>query len=157
MIIREWDNYIHRNNKTSGDCSLVSAANAYYYLTGKTVDKELYEELIDDCGCRHGACINMKKAFNTLKLCIDKPYKYFVDGSIDILPLEINVWHKFFGYHSILAVDWEPKTEAFRVTNFRHVASASGWVFAEDLYNFIIDNPDKKRPRWQTRTFGLLS
>ena len=110
MIIREWDNYIHRNNKTSGDCSLVSAANAYYYLTGKTVDKELYEELIDDCGCRHGSCINMKKAFNVLGLRIDQSYKYFINGSIDILPLEINVWHKFFGYHSILAFDWEPKT-----------------------------------------------
>jgi len=156
MIIRKWENYIHKN-KSDGDCQLVSAANAYYYLTGKTVDKELYEELVDDCGCRHGSCIDMKKAFNVLGLRIDKPYCWFVGGSMDRLPLEINVWHKFFGFHSILAVDWEPKTEALRVTNFRHVAASSGWIFVEDLYNFIIDNPDKEHPRWQTRTFGLLS
>lgn len=154
MTIRKWENYIHKN-ESDGDCQLVSVVNAYYYLTGKVVGKGLYEKLIDDCGCRYGSCINIEKAFNTLKLYIDRSYKYFVDGSINVLPLEINIWHKFFGYHSILAVDWEPKTEAFRVTNFRHAASASGWIFAEDLYNFIIINPDKGRPRWRTRTFGL--
>jgi len=152
---RKWENYIHRN-KSDGDCRLVSAANAYYYLTGKVVNEKLYEKLIDDCGCRHGSCIDMKKAFRILGLCINKSYNYFVDGSIDVLPLEINVWHKFFGYHSILAVDWELKTNAFRVTNFRHVSSASGWVFSEDLYHFIIDNPEKEKPRWKVRTIGVL-
>jgi len=155
VITREWENYIYKN-RSDGDCSLLSMANAYHFLTGKIVNEKLYEKLIDDCGCRHGACINLKKAFKALNLCIDKSYNYFVDGSIDVLPLEINVWHKFFGFHSILAVDWEPKTEAFRVTNFRHIASTSGWIFKEDLYNFIIDNPDKKRPRWKVRTFGLV-
>jgi len=155
MVIRKWENYIHQN-RASGDCRLVSASNAYYYLTGKIVNEELYEKLVDDCGCRYGSCIDIKKIFDTLGLCINKSYNYFVDGSVNILPLEINTWHKYFGFHSILAVGWEPRTKSFRVTNFKHVAATSGWIFREDLYHFIIDNPDKEKPRWKVRTIELI-
>jgi hypothetical protein len=155
MKSRKWENYIHRN-KSDGDCQLVSAANAYYYLTGKIIDDKLYESLIDECGCRCGACINIKKAYDRIGLYVKNSYNYFVSGNMKVLPLEINVWHKFFGYHSIIALDWESKTDAFRITNFRHVASASGWVFSEDLDHFVINNPDKEHPRWKVRTLGIL-
>ena len=155
MENRKWEKYIHKN-KREGDCQLISAVNAYYYLTRNIVSNDLYEKLADECGCIAGSCIDMKKAFKVLDLYASKSYNYFVDGSINVLPLEINVWHKFFGYHSILAVDWEPKTDAFKVTNFRHVSSAQGWIFSEDLYHFIVDNPGKEKPMWKVRTLGVL-
>ena len=154
---RRWENYIHKN-KTEGDCQLVTAVNAYHYLTGKVVNKKFYDKLINLCGCIHGSCIDINKAFVQLGIC-EKKRLIILGSELDLvseLPLEINIWHKFFGFHSILAIDWSTKLEAYRVTNFRHVASSLGWIFEEDLMQFIILNPNKDEPRWKGRTFKII-
>jgi len=51
--------------------------------------------------------------------------------------MEINVWHKRTGFHSALIVDHEPKCDAYRITNFKEAATHDGWLFAEDLYQFL--------------------
>jgi hypothetical protein len=147
------DKYIHENRR-EGDCQLVSIVNAYHFLTGKTVSDKLYNELADECGCVAGSCINTKPAFERLNLYVKHKWKYLPSGEV-VLPLEINVWHKYFGFHSILAIGWEPLTESFKVTNFNHVASGRNWIFQEDLIHYVIENPNKDRPRWKCRTIGL--
>jgi len=149
------DKYIHKN-KREGDCQLVSIVNAYYFLTGKTVSDELYNELADKCGCVAGSCIDTKPALDKLNLCIKHKWSYLPSGE-DVLPLEINVWHKYFGFHSVLAIDWEPRTECFKVLNFKHVASNNSWIFLEDLLHYVIENPDKNEPRWRCRTIKIKS
>ena len=145
----KWDIYIH-GNRSEGDCQLVSLANACTYLTGRIVSMIEYEGLIKKCGCVAGSCIDTKPARKEFGLG-RKKWKHLPSGR-SVLPLEINVWHKFFGFHSILAVDWESRTRSFRVTNFKHVASTAGWIFFEDLMHFTVLNPNGSRPRWRART-----
>ena len=147
---RRWKKYLYKN-KYEGDCQLVSIVNAYYYLTGKTVKDEVYDELVEMCGCVAGACIEISKAIAYLDLQEVERYLYLVP----YVPLEINVWHKFFGFHSVLAVGWSQRLDAYRILNFKHVTSSNGWIFREDLMHFTIQNPDKDTPRWMCRTIGL--
>jgi len=147
------DLYIY-GNRREGDCQLVSIVNAYHFLTGKVITDELYNKLANVCGCVAGSCINTKPAFDILNLYVKYKWKYLPLGE-DILPLEINVWHKYFGLHSILAIDWEPLTESFKVINFKHVASSRNWIFQEDLLHYVIENPDKDEPRWRCRTIRI--
>jgi len=158
LVRRRWESYIHRN-KTEGDCQLVSVVNAYYYLTGKTISEKLYNELAELCGCRYGSCININKAFDLLGICEGERFTTLgsFPGLVPKLPLEINIWHKFFGFHSILAVEWSSRLKAYRVTNFKHVASSLGWIFEEDLMLFVTLNPNLDEPRWQSRIFGLVN
>lgn len=157
-IRRKWTSYIHKN-KAGQDCQLVSVVNAYHYLTGKTISEKLYDELVGECGCRHGSCINMSKALDRLGICEGERFKTL--GSfpdlVPKLPLEINVWHKFFGFHVILAVEWSSRLRAYRVTNFRHVASSLGWIFEEDLTHYVILNANLDDPRWRSRTFKIVN
>lgn len=48
---KQWEKYI-KKNRTDGDCQLVTAVNAYCYLTGKTISNEEYDNLVDLVGCR---------------------------------------------------------------------------------------------------------
>ena len=77
------------------------------------------------------------------------------EGKIMPLPMEVNIWHKFFGFHSALIVDFEKRVKAVRILNFRHVATSDGWIFTEDLQHFAVQNPDKQEPRWRFRLFEL--
>lgn len=133
---------------------MVSLTNAYYYLTRKRIGDREYDNLADACGCVAGSCINIKPALERLGMEV-KRYRVTLPVGRAVLPLEINIWHKFCGFHSVLAVDWEPKTKAFRITNFNHVVTARGWIFHEDLMHYVILNPDKTEPRWRSRTFAL--
>ena len=145
--------YFHKN-KREGDCQLISIANAYYYLTGNIISNDLYEKLANECGCIAGSCIDINKAFKKFKISEER-FLYLVCGN-KYLPLEIMVWHKYFGFHSILAVEYTKKVDAYRVTNFRHVASSTGWIFYEDLMHFTTLNPNQDEPRWICRTFSLI-
>jgi hypothetical protein len=157
--MRDWNGYIS-SNRTEGDCQLVTAVNAYYYLTGKTVSEKRYEKFVDVAKCRHGSAISIGDVWKKLGIREEKRYCHIfctIEKGKRFLPLEINVWHKCFGFHSVLAVEWEWRTEALRVTNFRRVVSNTGWIFLEDLHHFVIDNPDKGEPRWQCRKLGLYN
>lgn len=160
---REWDKY-HNRQKYS-ECQLVTALNIYYHLTGKWVKQESkrYENLVDLCGARHGSAVHIEKVWKRLKI---EPKRIFKEYELSEwqeernskkipLPLEANTWHKLHGFHSVAIVDHEPRTECIRVLNLRHETSLAGWLFLEDLYKFLIDNPDLKEPRYEFRLFGL--
>jgi len=147
---RDWNKYIHKN-RTCGDCQLVTAVNAYYYLTGKTVEEKEYMEFAEECGCTHGACISVEKAWKKLGIKIKKTYRThdlpdgkFVekDGFTTYklmklpLPIEISVWHRKCGLHSVLIVDQDLNTDCFRITNFPWETN-DGWMFRNELYKFL--------------------
>lgn len=157
-IIRDWKGY-KKQNSAGFDCQLVTTVNAYYFLTGKTVSEKQYNHLAVLTDCRFGSAVSIEKAWKKLGLGLLHQSTSILGKGMthqELLPLEINVWHKSFGYHSILAVEWEPRTEAWRVTNFQHVANNEGWIFDEDLRHFVIAARNKRNHRWSYRTFGLL-
>jgi len=168
--MRDWKHYI-KKNKTSGDCQLVTAVNAYHFLTGRRIQERRYQRLVDVTGCRHDSAIGIGKVWKELGIAEgvrmrSLPFSWRKGdktplslGSLEswqeALPLEISVWHKFFGFHSVLAVDIEPRVRAVRITNFSRVTSSNGWIFKEDLMHFTEQNPDKGEPRYQCRSFKL--
>ncbi len=182
--MRKWENYL--NSQKYSECQLVTAINAYYFFTGKTIksDSDGYEKLVDLCGARHGTATCIEKVHRKLGL---KAIGYSNNIStwipntwdrIDVvkrrskgiypknnrkkiifhkeklrkieLPIEITVWHKRTGFHSVLIVDHCLKTECFQIANFRHVTSAKGWMFVEDLYMYI----NSMNKGWCFRLFG---
>ena len=155
---RNWEKY-HNKNKYS-ECQLITALNACYYLTGRYVSQSSkeYEELVDLCGVRHGSAVNIEKAWKRLNIEVKNVYLSSLswwEENNPPLPLEIMIWHKAHGYHSVLAVDYEPRTDAFRIPNFRWATNLKGWMFFEDLMHFVIKNPDRTEPRYSYRHFGL--
>ena len=65
--MKHWRKYRLRN-QTEGDCQLISAVNAYYYLKDRRVSDARYKKLIDLCGCRYGSAVNIKKVWKQLQL-----------------------------------------------------------------------------------------
>lgn len=182
--MRIWKNYINRQKYS--ECQIITALNAYYYLTGEVYckqDSQEYDDLIYLCGARSGSAIGVEKNVHKklgLKIIgysnflgtywtdewhrlatLEKwkkgehlPKKLNLPKKISRkirLPVEINTWHKRTGFHSVLIVDHCLKTKCFRITNFRHVTTAEGWMFTEDLYQFI----DDCNKGWVFRLFGL--
>lgn len=157
-----WGNYIKRNStgkKYTADCQLVTAVNAYYYHLGDTIEQgsETYNELAELARCCYGSCIQIEKVWEELGIWEDQRFSSYWDMRDHLTEdcyMELNVWHKFFGYHSVAIVDYIEKAECVRVINLKHVTSTDGWIFLEDLKPHIIDNPDKSNePRWVARTF----
>lgn len=158
----DWYKYINSNSEGDiyySDCQLVTAINAYYYLTGNIIkqDSIKYKELAEICGCVHGSCINIKKAWKKLEIKEDIRFKkYDIEKYLKRnCFIELSVHNKYYGYHSIAIVDYIKKAKCLRITNFRGVTSIEGWIFLEDIEPFIIDNPDKSKPYWHGRTFCL--
>jgi len=152
---REWENYIKHNKSGYADCCLVSAINAYYYLTGKIIkqDSARYERLIDLSKCRYGPALSIDKVYKKLGLKISWEGNFLYDfiwrkGKIISkkkipLPLEVTVYHRRYGLHSILIVDHCTKSDSLRITNFDRETTASGWMFREDMYKFERKNYGK--------------
>jgi len=93
--------------------------------------------------------INRRKAGKYPK---KKSYMYeSIKGKKIDLPIEMMVWHKKTGFHSTLIVDHCLQPDTLRVTNFKHVTSNEGWIFAEDLYQYV----NKMNKGWCFRLFGL--
>ena len=146
---------------------MVTALNIYYYLTGKSIKRESkrYETFVDLCSARYGSAVVIEKVWKRLKIEPKRIFRHAyellewqkkkIPHQIP-LPLEASLWHKRCGYHSVAIVDYEPKTECIRVLNFRHETSIAGWMFLEDLYKFLIDNPSLKEPRYKLRLFGIV-
>lgn len=158
----EVSGYINRNSiikKYRADCQLVTAVNAHYHLTGKTIkqDTREYKKLAEMCRCCHGSCINIQKAWEYLGITEDERFSWFElkeyleEGCF----IEISIWHKRYGYHSCAIVDYESKTEAVRIANFKWETSTKGWAFLEDIKPFAVLNPDRSSPRYNGRTYKL--
>jgi len=137
--MRDWNKYIHQNKYS--ECQLISALNAYYYLTGKCIkqDSKKYENLVDLVKARNGSAIGIEKAWNKLGIKIVKESNSildFVKNDTIQCPLEYNIWHKRYGFHSTLIVDHDSKIDVCRITNFKWIATLDGWMFREDMYQF---------------------
>ena len=64
----QWKYFLKRNSPGESDCQLVTAINAYYWLTGKRIKQgtKRYDELRILCGAVAGAAIDIKKVWNRL-------------------------------------------------------------------------------------------
>jgi len=138
--MRKWSGYL--NTQKYSECQLVTAINAWYHLTGRSIaqDTEEYEALVDRCCARHGTALGMQKIHQQFGLRILAEHESlweFRKGSRTLpLPIEACLWHKRTGFHSVLIVDQCLKTDCLRITNFRQVTSGEGWMFSEDLYQY---------------------
>jgi len=154
-----WKNYIKHNTRDDihyADCQLVTAINAYYYLTSKIIkqDSDKYRELAKLSGCIHGSCINITKSYDRLGICVDKEFEWY--NMHEYLKsncfMEVTVWHKKYGFHSVSIVDYSKKTDCIRVTNFEYETSLNGWMFFEDFRPFLWSNNSRGN---RIRTFKL--
>lgn len=135
-----WSKYINKNKYS--ECQLITALNAYYYLTGKQYckqDSQDYEDLVDLVKARHGAAICVEKAWKKFGIEIVwegiSLYDLFEKKTLR-LPIEFNVWSKGYGFHSTLIVDYNTKCDALRITNFGRETNSQGWIFREDIYKY---------------------
>jgi len=135
--MRKWKNYRHKN-VIGQDCHLITVVNAYYYLTGNIIDDQLYDEFVDMSGCRYGSVIRIKPVLDKLGIKTEKHDILFceLNNVKKLLPLNIVVWHPIYGFHSILAVDYEKKTNSYRVLNFNRETTSDGWIYGEKLQVF---------------------
>ncbi len=142
-----------------------------------TVINSDYEELVDVVKARHGAAITIGDAHKLMGLKTKWKGKslydfnhtekknpkwkrgsntiarFIVTGSKNKLPLpiEVKVWHPRYGFHSVLIVDHEPKTDAYQVTNFGYATTIQGWIFKEDFDRYVNDG----NTEWSYRVFEL--
>lgn len=139
---REWAGYINQNKLEHADCQIVTAVNAYYYLTGDNIpqDSERYQHLVKLTAAKNGPALSIQKAWDNLEI---EPYNYRYYpffATEDKLPVATTIWHKTTGYHSVLIVDRIEECTAIRVTNFRAKTSLDGWLFEEDFQHYITNN-----------------
>ena len=163
--MRSWKKYL--NKQLYSECQLVSALNAYYFLTGKTIkqDSQKYENLVDLVGARHGSATCIEKAYAKLGLITVKKAEHLWDlwdRKGLLLPIEATIWHKKTGFHSVTIVDQCTKCDCIRITNFQDATSTEGWMFREDFYQFetkITKGDDhrfnSKGKQWRYRVLGL--
>jgi len=168
---RKWERYIYEN-RFCGDCQLVTAVNAYYFLTGKTVSRKAYDQLAKDTACTSGAAIGIDKAHKRLGIRRGDAWSWVYDwvggrGSevvdriklVAKLPLEVTVWHKGYGFHSVLIVDFEPVTRSVRVTGFKKATNDRGWMYWEDFHHYTKTYRAGNEPpfvTWTVRTFEKI-
>ncbi len=150
---RDWESYIRR--QSGSECQVVTAINIYTYLTGKTIKpgSKRYESLVDLAKARHGAAISIEKVHKRLGIEPFKEYSALL-LAVGKLPLEISVWHKAYGFHSVAAVEWEPRTESYRIPNFDRATNLHGWIYFEDLAP-LVRSGRMHKTEWEVRTFRL--
>ena len=133
---RDWNKYI--NKQKGAECQLVSVLNAYYYLTGKTVKfgSKKYRGLMRLCKAEYGSAICVHRVYERLGMIILRAERHvmgFMGKKGLRLPIIMNIHHKFYGGHSVAIVDYESRTDCFRVPNLKFVTSSGGWIFREDF------------------------
>ena len=157
----DWYNdwpHIRTKNTTCGDCQVITAANIYHILTEDVVGDEQYAQLVKLAKAEHGSAITIKDVWAELGI---EPLEKFAgkwswqNEADQPLPVELSLWHKYHGLHSAACVEYEPRTESFRIPNFRGT-SMDGWIYGEDLMHFLNPNPDLTEPRYVMRSFGLV-
>lgn len=176
-MARHWKNYIDKN--IASECQLITALNAHYRLTGKVYcrqDSDEYQQLMDLCKARHGSALCIKKVHRKLGIkvlgyCNSLRFprwssKFYPDpvrnedyvkrrtihteGKLP-LPIEAIIWHYKCGYHSVLIVDHDLRTDCVRVAIFRWETVTNGWMFLAKLLPHVICAHQK----WPFRLFGL--
>ena len=147
----QWPSVINQNTdykdseKYCADCQVVTAVNAHYVLTGEQVTQNTpeYYELCELAGAVAGSAICINKVYDFLGLhtCDEAhsflDYDYNFDGIGKDYIIEANVWYKRYGFHSVAVIDYEPHCRAFRVANFKWLTTEDGWMFYEDLSQYL--------------------
>jgi len=105
-------------------------------------------------GARGGSAIGIGKVHKKFGIEVDKEYNIIFGITPDMIPLELTVWNHNYGYHSVLAVDCEIKSEAVRITNFGRVTTSHGWIFFEEL-QYYIKKAVIKKGEWIGRRFRI--
>jgi len=161
--MRDWKKFRHSNSKGdkyNADCQVVTAVNAYYFLTGKKIGQERHESLCELAKACYGSAICIEKVHEELGLeTFDKTkysFEIFFDHHGDHFdeinnPIEMSVYHPKYGFHSTLIVDQNLICNAIRVVNFERVTTTEGWMWEEDL-NFYLNDVNKG---WALRKFRL--
>lgn len=173
---RSWNKYRDKNFPGHSDCMIVTAMNAYYYLTGKVVSDKNYERFRKMTATHTGSAIGIAKVWKELGLKCLGEYSHIFNfttktlkrkGTVPFitssntkipLPLEVNVFHPRTGLHSVLIVDHCTKSNAYRVTNFRYETTTAGWIFEERLNHMFADpmrTGDFGKEMWAYRLWGL--
>lgn len=153
----DWKKIINQNsrypNRSYSDCQVVTAVNAYYLLTG---------EIIKQYSPEYRGLCRLARAVNGAALCMNKVWKrlgiepFREDVSLRTrldYPMEVNVWYKRCGFHSVLVIDFVRSCDAYRVAGLHWVTTERGWIFGEDLGQLMIRTTS--RP-WKTRQFRLI-
>jgi hypothetical protein len=137
-----WQNYINQNRYF--ECQVIAALNAYFFLNKKTFcsqQTQQYEDLVDLAAARDGASVFIEKVYRKIGIKRVGILKYIweVENIFSALklPVAMSVWHKRLGLHRCLIVGQSKKCRAFRIANFSPVTTAEGWVFIEDLYQWV--------------------
>lgn len=133
-MLRNWGGF--QNTQNYIECQLVSALNAYYYLTGNIIKigSEGYEELVDLSGGRHMPCLCMSPIYERLGIKIENTFDSHEEFINDLVfPME-KIVHG--ALHSVLIVDWKPSKKYLRVTNFGPT-NFEGWVSEEVFFRSI--------------------
>ena len=139
--------------QTGQVCQIITALNAACVLTkGKQVvelNSNHFQHCIDIAGARFGSAISPKEVHKYLGIEVLKQH-----GSIFScweFPFELNVWYKDYGFHSVCVVDYEWRTDSYRIANFSRATSLRGWILYEDLQHYI-KSPGQN---WVCRSFKL--
>ena len=138
-MIRPWEGF--QNTQNYIECQLVSALNAYYYLTGEKIKigSEGYEELVDISGGRHEPCMCMSPIYTRLGIKIKKTFDEPSEFLNNLLfPMEKAVYG---AVHSVLIVDWERHNRRVRITNFA-ATDNQGWL-PEDTFLKCVQRKDE--------------
>lgn len=148
-----WQQYKHRNI-LGADCQVITAVNAYQFLTGKVINEDR-QELCKLAKACFGSAICIEKVHEKLGLETFDYTKSYYDALTESdeieYPIEMSVWHPKCGFHSTLIVERDLRCHAIRVLNFRWGTTGDGWLWEENL-NFFVNDMNKG---WAFRKFRL--
>ena len=147
---RVWSDF--QNTQNYIECQLVSALNAYYYLTGNKIEigSEGYEELVDLSGGRNMPCLCMSPIYERLGIKIVRTFDSHLEFINNLVfPME-KIVHG--ATHSVLIIDWKPSKKILRVTNFG-ATNLEGWV-SEEVFFRTIKTKDINYGKY--KLFGLV-
>jgi len=137
------------------DCGIAAILNICKVLYGDKFEyidphSELYKELHNQCYSSNSK--SREKIYKQLGIQVVNRFNNIINAKIETwnggedndqiiirknkTPLLMKVYHKKRGNHWVAVVDYEEKTDAWRVPNFEEATSARGWIFAEDLYHY---------------------
>ena len=120
----DWKNFINKQKYL--ECQVITAINAFYYLTGNYIDPNsfLYENLVNISEARYAPAHFIDKVHKKLGIVIKRTY----DNSPNYteFPLE-----KTIGMHSVLIVN--SKNDSIQVTN---MGLTDGWIKKTDFLKY---------------------
>lgn len=136
-MIYNWDGYI--NSQRYFECQVISALNAYYYLTGEVIEQfsEEYEYLVDLALARNGATISVEKVYDYLDIVVVDIHKALPKFAPFPFPMDVSVWSKYTGYHSVLIIGKKEEGKLLQVTNFMWVTDEQGLIGYYDFRKYI--------------------